>query len=73
MSEDDFIALGDFNASCSFASNDEIDALDLSGADYFWIVPHSTDTNLASRQCAYDRIVATVEAQNDFAGFWNVG
>ena len=70
--EDDFIALGDFNASCNYASNNELDALDLSGSDYFWIVPHTADTNLASSQCAYDRIVATVGVEEDYAGFWDV-
>jgi len=70
--EDDFIVLGDYNASCDYASDDELNAMDIAGPDYLWIVPHDADTNLAGSRCAYDRIVATAGAKNDYAGFWDV-
>ena len=47
--EDDFIVLGDFNAGCAYASEDELRGLEISGPDYVWIVPHSADTNLGER------------------------
>ena len=71
--EDDFIALGDFNAGCNYASNTELDALDISGSEYLWIVPHSADTNFSDNSaCAYDRIVITDDTQNDFASDWGI-
>ena len=71
--EDDFIALGDFNAGCDYASEDELDAIGLSGPQYVWIVPHSADTNLAtSSQCAYDRIVTTWATESHFTEQWGV-
>ncbi len=70
--EDDFIALGDFNAGCSYASEEELDAIGLSGTEYIWIVPHSADTNVAGSQCAYDRIVTTWATESDFTEQWGV-
>lgn len=70
--EDDFIALGDFNGSCSYATPAKLDALSLRGPSYFWIIPDDADTNLAQARCAYDRIVATKEAAGDFTGQWMV-
>jgi endonuclease/exonuclease/phosphatase family metal-dependent hydrolase len=70
--EDDFIALGDFNGSCSYAKPAELDALKLRGPDYLWIVPDDADSNLAQIACAYDRIVITQRAVEDYAGHWDV-
>lgn len=70
--EDDFIALGDYNASCDYASPSDLDALVFRGAAYNWIVPDDADTNLASSVCAYDRIVTTAAATGDYAGQWGV-
>ena len=70
--EDDFIVLGDFNASCSYASPASLNELAIRGDDYTWIVPDEADTNLASSQCAYDRIVITASTKEDFAGAWSV-
>jgi endonuclease/exonuclease/phosphatase family metal-dependent hydrolase len=70
--EDDFIALGDFNASCSYASTAALDALALRGAEYSWIVPDDADTNLAASTCAYDRIVVTAATDGDYSGQWGV-
>ena len=70
--EDDFIALGDFNAGCDYASPEELDLLDLRGDDYVWMVPDTADTNLAARQCAYDRIVGTAAVAGHDTGRWGV-
>jgi endonuclease/exonuclease/phosphatase family metal-dependent hydrolase len=70
--EDDFIVLGDFNASCDYAADLVLDNMAIHGADFRWIVPHDADTNLSSRRCAYDRIVTTVDASLDFTGEWGV-
>lgn len=70
--EDDFIVLGDFNASCSYASKKEISNSPLSGSDYFWIVPDSANTNLSSKKCAYDRIVISKKTKEQYTGSWGV-
>lgn len=70
--EDDFIALGDFNGSCNYAKPAELNGLKLRGPDYVWIVPDDADTNLAQIACAYDRIVMTQGAVEDFANQWDV-
>ena len=70
--EDDFIALGDYNASCRYATVAKLDALELRGADYTWLVPDDADTNLAPSTCAYDRIVATSATRSDYAAAWGV-
>lgn len=70
--EDDFIALGDFNASCNFA-----DPSDFTGSaindEYIWIIPDDADTNFStSTACAYDRIVMTPETSEDYADDFGV-
>lgn len=70
--EDDFIVLGDFNASCDYAADLVLDNMAIHGADFRWIVPHDADTNLSARRCAYDRIVMTADTSLDFAGEWGV-
>jgi len=70
--EDDFIVLGDFNASCSYANNKELAASPLSGPSYVWIVPNSADTNLSSKKCAYDRIVISANTKSQYTGSWGV-
>jgi len=71
--EDDFIALGDFNASCDYASTAQLDALDLRGPRYFWIVPDDNDSNVSpTTACAYDRIVTTASTKAAFTGKWGV-
>ncbi len=70
--DDDVIMVGDFNASCDYASPKKLDALDLRGGQYLWIVPDAADTNVSPRACAYDRIVATTSAGMHFTGKWGV-
>jgi len=66
-SEDDFIALGDFNASCTYASPSDFTGSPIRD-DYVWIVPDDADTNVSTGSvCAYDRIVMTDDGEEDYA------
>lgn len=67
-----FIAVGDFNAGCGYASEEELDALPIHGEAYDWVVPHSADTNLAERACPYDRIVVAAPRGTDLVQDWGV-
>ncbi|MEP1740180.1 MAG: endonuclease/exonuclease/phosphatase family protein [Kangiellaceae bacterium] len=70
--EEDFIALGDFNAGCNYASPSDLSDLKIT-LDYNWIVPHEADTNFsANSSCAYDRIVVTEDVLEDFTNMWGV-
>jgi len=71
--EDDFITLGDFNASCSYVTPSQLDELDIRKGNYQWIIADTVKTNLSSKQCAYDRIVITnPSTSSDFDGKWGV-
>ncbi|MBW2464800.1 MAG: endonuclease/exonuclease/phosphatase family protein [Deltaproteobacteria bacterium] len=70
--EEVFIALGDFNAGCGYASEDDLDALPIHGEAYDWVVPHSADTNVAGSACPYDRIVIAAPEGNDLVQDWGV-
>ncbi len=70
--EDDAVILGDYNAGCSYASTAELDALDLRGPEYVWVVPDDADTNVASSTCAYDRIVLDSDLAEAWTGDWAV-
>ncbi|MFT5356970.1 MAG: endonuclease/exonuclease/phosphatase family metal-dependent hydrolase [Polyangiales bacterium] len=72
VEESIFIAVGDFNAGCSYASDDELDALPIHGDAYDWVVPHSADTNLADSVCPYDRIVIAAPEGTDLVDEWGV-
>ncbi len=71
--ETEFIVLGDFNASCSYADPGELDRLEIRGPDYFWVVPDDAKTNLSEKSdCAYDRFVLTIPAKSYYTGHWGV-
>lgn len=70
--EDTFVAVGDFNAGCGYASEADLDALPIHGTAYDWVVPHSADTNLADSQCPYDRIVIAAPEGNRLVERWGV-
>jgi endonuclease/exonuclease/phosphatase family metal-dependent hydrolase len=53
------IFCGDFNASCNYASPDELAELDFHKAPFVWIIPDDVKTNLSKNTCAYDRFVIT--------------
>ena len=71
--EDDFIALGDYNAGCTYASTADLDALSFRSQAFLWIIPDTADTNVSTGSaCAYDRIVATSNTATDYSGPWAV-
>ena len=71
--EDDFITLGDFNASCNYAAPEQLDEMELRTDEYIWIVPDNADTNVSkSSDCAYDRIVITTNTGKDYTGRWGI-
>ena len=70
--EEDFIALGDFNAGCDYASPSDLANFKIT-TDYHWIVPDDADTNFSTNTaCAYDRIVVTEDVLEDYSGEWGV-
>jgi endonuclease/exonuclease/phosphatase family metal-dependent hydrolase len=70
--EDDFVVLGDFNASCDYASPKQLDALPLRGPGFVWVVPDDVDTTVKSTFCAYDRIVLGEAAARQWEGDWGI-
>lgn len=73
QNEEDIITLGDFNASCNYASTAQLDELELRTDAYFWIVPDDADTNVStSTDCAYDRIVITNSTLANYALQWGI-
>ncbi|HVJ21723.1 MAG TPA: hypothetical protein VM686_40240, partial [Polyangiaceae bacterium] len=50
----------------------QLDALSLRGSDYQWLVPDDADTNVATTECAYDRIVITTSTSANAVGTWGV-
>jgi len=67
-----FVALGDFNAGCGYASEADLDALPIHGEAYDWVVPHSADTNVADSACPYDRVVVAAPEGNLLVEDWGV-
>ncbi|MFZ4522668.1 MAG: endonuclease/exonuclease/phosphatase family protein [Bacteroidales bacterium] len=71
--ETEIVVLGDFNASCSYASPGDLDKLAIRGKNYFWVVPDDAKTNLSAKSdCAYDRFVLTLPAKAHYTGRWGV-
>lgn len=70
FSESDIITVGDYNADCKKGSEyyDESQiTTDFPATIYTIIIPNSADTNLASTDCTYDRIIITKSADEDYA------
>jgi endonuclease/exonuclease/phosphatase family metal-dependent hydrolase len=71
--ETEIIVLGDFNASCTYASPAQLDQLAIRGSNYYWVVPDDAKTNLSVKNdCAYDRFVLTLPAKSYYTGQWGV-
>lgn len=71
--EDDFIALGDYNAGCSYVSAAQLEQLRTQDLPYLWIVPDDSDSNVSeTTACPYDRIVATEGLAANYTGSWGV-
>lgn len=70
--EQDVITLGDLNASCD-AFNPKRHSTPIQGPGYLWLVPDDSDTTLAKKPCAYDRIIIRDAATSeDYIGRWGV-
>ncbi len=65
------IYCGDFNASCTYASPQQLESLAIHKKPYYWVVPDDTKTNLSKNTCAYDRFVITSNLLSRKAG-WGV-
>jgi len=59
--EPDVFVLGDFNADCSYF--DETGTSLLKTPEFHWIITNDIDTNVASTDCTYDRIVLLGESE----------
>lgn len=71
-SERNHLIVGDFNASCSYASPQQLRSLQIRGPSFRWIVPDTADTTVSpTTRCAYDRIVANSALRTRFAR-WGV-
>ncbi len=59
LHESNYLLMGDFNAGCKYLSKSDEQKLDLSKDKSFnWLVNSNADTNVADKQCSYDRIIA---------------
>jgi endonuclease/exonuclease/phosphatase family metal-dependent hydrolase len=66
-SELDFILLGDLNADCSYFDEDDV-TIGLKDLKYTWLIDNTMDTNLASSECTYDRIIILDDSKEDYTG-----
>jgi endonuclease/exonuclease/phosphatase family metal-dependent hydrolase len=70
--ESHHLILGDFNAGCTYATPSDLDALQIRGPEFHWIVPDSADTNVnPGSACAYDRLVASSSLLSHFK-LWGI-
>jgi deoxyribonuclease-1-like protein len=73
VDQDGFVLLGDFNASGTYASGNDLSRWRANELPYTWIVPDSADTNVSPDSArAYDRIIATDQMARRFTGQWSV-
>ena len=62
-----FIILGDLNADCSYWNENSITS-PLRSENFTWLIDNNADTNLASSDCTYDRIIITSQVTKNFTG-----
>lgn len=67
LDDPDVICLGDFNADGSYYDED-LYTSDFPSSEYVWLIGNDLDTTVASSDNTYDRIVTTVDSEEDFAG-----
>jgi len=67
LDDPDIICLADFNADGSYYDED-LYAADFPGAEYLWLIDNNVDTTLAASDNTYDRIVTTLDIDEDFTG-----
>ena len=70
--DQDVMIVGDYNADCSYFDEDDISELDIGSEEFLWAIPNEADTNLASSNCTYDRMVLTGDLMNNYNGEWGV-
>ena len=70
--EEDLVLLGDFNADCTYASEQDLANSALAGGNFTWIVGNDADTTVASSSCAYDRILTTGDLSGRMTGNWGI-
>ena len=51
---------------------EDIIELEIGSAEFLWAIPNEADTNLASSNCTYDRMVLTGDIIDNFNGTWGV-
>ncbi|XP_067933940.1 deoxyribonuclease-1-like [Watersipora subatra] len=55
---DDVMIMGDFNADCTYVSDEKKEQLDLrTDNTYLWLIGDDVDTTVSNTNCAYDRMV----------------
>ena len=72
FSDQDVMIVGDYNADCSYFDEEDIVELDIGSSEFLWAIPNEADTNLASSNCTYDRMVLTGDLKNNYNGKWGV-
>ena len=70
--DEDVMIVGDYNADCSYFDEEDIIELEIGSAEFLWAIPNEADTNLASSNCTYDRMVLTGGIIDNFNGTWGV-
>jgi endonuclease/exonuclease/phosphatase family metal-dependent hydrolase len=69
--EDDFIILGDLNADCTYLNESEWEYL-LGLSDLENLIPSSADTTVKASDCAYDRILISPGAKEDYTSEFGI-
>lgn len=64
--EPDIIALGDFNADCTYYNEAVYNSV-FPADQYAWLIDNSRDTTVKGTVCTYDRIVTTAATVEDYA------
>ena len=70
--EEDLVLLGDFNADCTYASEQDLANSALAGGNYTWLVGNDADTTVAQSACAYDRIMTNGDLSGRLTGTWGI-
>ncbi len=70
--EEDLVLLGDFNADCTYASEQDLSNSQLGGGNYTWLVGNDADTTVAQSSCAYDRILTNGDLSGRLTESWGI-
>jgi deoxyribonuclease-1/deoxyribonuclease-1-like protein len=73
LGEKDVLCLGDFNADGSYYPEGEGQTLSgFPAGRYLTLIPNEADTTVAEDSLAYDRMEASLDLREDWAGTWGV-